>query len=112
MKPRISKEQLLKFVNDSLIWQKKPCSVTYDMIEWAFGFVRKEGLEIALTQLMFPSRTEKDICMEPQYKIIQNVQDWCKDHGFLGYFDHKSDTFLFTGLDPTFDAMKAHNESL
>lgn len=109
MKPKISKEQLLKFVKDNLIWQNKPCAVTYDMLERAFGFVRKDGLDIALTQLMFPSRTEKNICMEPYDKIIKNVEDWRKEHGFLGYFDHMSDTFYFTGLDPTFDVMKAHN---
>lgn len=75
MKRSITKDQLLRMVGDSLLYEKKPFAVSFDLIEFAFGFERKSGLEITLTQLMFPSKTEKSICTVPPSQIIDNVKN-------------------------------------
>lgn len=96
----IDKERLLKIVKNSLLYDKKPVSATYDMLVWAFGFVRKSGEEIMLTQLLLPSRTEEQICMSPRYQVIEDIHSWCREHGFIGYFDECTDTYSFTGILP------------
>ena len=94
----IDKDRLLRAVGDSLLYEKKPCAVPFDSIRFTFGYERKPGLEIALTQLMFPSRTEEMICMAPRDKIVENVKLWCEEHGFEGFYNWQTDTFYFTGL--------------
>jgi hypothetical protein len=96
----ITKEDLLKRVKDSLLYDKKPVAATYKILEFAFGFVRKSGGEIMYTQLLFPSRTEEMICMLPRYKVIENINSWCRENGFIGHFDEFKDTYYFTGILP------------
>lgn len=100
MSHSITKEDLLRRVKDSLLYDKKPIAASYDMLKFAFGFVRKSGEEIMFTQLLFPSRTEEQICMLPRYKVIENINNWRREHGFIGYFDEFKDTYFFTGIMP------------
>lgn len=100
MRHSIDKERLLRIVKNSLLFDKKPVSATYDMLVWAFGFVRKSGEEIMLTQLLLPSRTEEQICMSPKHKVIEDINNWCEEHGFIGDFDWDKDTYFFTCILP------------
>jgi hypothetical protein len=100
MRYSITKEDLLRRVLDSLLYDNKPIAAPYDMLEFSFGFVRKSGEEIMYTQLMFPGRTEMQICMSPRYKIIENINNWCKEYGFIGHFDEFKDMYFFTGILP------------
>lgn len=100
MRHSIDKDRLLEVVKNSILYHKKPVSASYDILEWPFGFVRKSGEEIMYTQLLFPSRTEEQICMLPKHRIIENINNWCEEHGFLGNFDWHQDTYFFTGILP------------
>lgn len=100
MKYSITKDDLLKRVKDSLYYDKKPISASYDMLAFAFGFVRKSGEDIMLTQLLHPSKTEKEICTLPKQQTIENINNWCAEHGFIGYFDQFKDTYFFIGIQP------------
>ena len=95
----ISKDDLLARITASLLIDK-PLAATYDILQFAFGFERKDGLEIALTQLIFPSKTEEAICTLPFYKTIENIDNWCRENGIAGYFDYQKDTYFFTGFLP------------
>jgi len=96
----ISKDDLLKRIKDSLCYDKRTLAAPFDALEFAFGFERKSGLEISLTQLIFPSRTEEIICTLPRHKTIENINNWYKENGIVGHFDEFKDMYLFTGFLP------------
>lgn len=94
----INKEELFKRVWRSLLFDQKPIEISMKYLWFTFGFKRKAGLDIALTQLIFPSRTESEIQMASPRVIIMRVDEWCKEAGFLGRYQADSDTYLFFAI--------------
>lgn len=98
----ITKDQLLKYVNDSLLFDK-PVECSFELLRFAFGFKRISGEEFMITKLFRPSVTEESMSYLHKDEIVDNVLDWAKENGFACWYNGKysiNDSFTFHKLIP------------
>ncbi|SRR6266536_3611048 len=96
----ITKDQLLKYVEDSLLFDK-PVECSFELLRFPFGFRRVSGEEYLITKLLRPSVTEEIMSYLPKDEIVKNIIDWSKENGFACCYNgdySMNDSFTFYKL--------------
>lgn len=96
----ISKEALLAQVTSNLLVDR-PVECSFDLLRFAFGFKRVDGMDYMITKLFRPSTTEESMSYLSKQEIIQNVLDWAKENGFACCYNGNysmNDSFTFYKL--------------